>query len=98
MPVSACNLFSMGPDVVRHKLSVLREHCEAEGTDYDGIHKTMLYAGTALMTGDHDGFLKEMAAYAELGIEEVQAMPWTPDPLAFVEGLAANVVAPLRDL
>jgi F420-dependent oxidoreductase-like protein len=37
----ACNLFP-GPDL-EHKLEVLREHCESEGTDYDAIEKTVLY-------------------------------------------------------
>ncbi|MGA8014648.1 MAG: LLM class F420-dependent oxidoreductase, partial [Candidatus Dormiibacterota bacterium] len=37
----ACNLFP-GPDLER-KLQVLRDHCEAEGRDYDEIEKTVLY-------------------------------------------------------
>jgi F420-dependent oxidoreductase-like protein len=94
----ACNLFSVGHDFVAHKLNVLRNHCEAEGTDYDAIRKTMLYAGPALVTGDYDGFLQEMAGYAELGIEEVQAMPWVPDPLAFTDGLIEGVLPGLGEL
>ncbi len=94
----ACNLFSAGHDVVAHKLDVLRQHCEAEGADYDAIRKTMLYAGNTLATGEYDEFLEDMAGYAELGIEEVQAMPWTPDPLAFVDGLVENALPGLRTL
>jgi F420-dependent oxidoreductase-like protein len=37
----ACNLFG-DPDGVRHKLAVLREHCEAEGRDPDAIEVTHL--------------------------------------------------------
>jgi F420-dependent oxidoreductase-like protein len=37
----ACNLFP-GPDLA-HKLDVLREHCEAEGRDYDEIEKTCYF-------------------------------------------------------
>ena len=91
----ACNLFSAGHEVVAHKLDVLRGHCENEGTDYGAISKTMLYAGDALATGDYEVFLKDMAGYAELGITEVQVMPWVPDPLAFVDGLVENVVEEL---
>ena len=29
---------------MKHKLSVLRGHCETAGTDYDGIRKTMITA------------------------------------------------------
>jgi F420-dependent oxidoreductase-like protein len=38
----ACNIFDAGPDVVRHKLDVLRRHCEAEGRPYSAIEKTTL--------------------------------------------------------
>lgn len=39
----ACNLFArMGDEVLRHKLDVLRGHCEAEGRPYEEIEKTSL--------------------------------------------------------
>jgi F420-dependent oxidoreductase-like protein len=94
----ACNLFSAGHEIVAGKLEALQRHCEAEGTDYDAIRKTMLYAGNDVATGDHDVFLKDMAGYAELGIEEVQIMPWTPDPVGFVDGLIENVVRELAEV
>jgi F420-dependent oxidoreductase-like protein len=37
----ACNLFQTPQ--VRHKLDVLKQHCEAVGRDYDEIEKTVLY-------------------------------------------------------
>jgi F420-dependent oxidoreductase-like protein len=36
----ACNIDPV-PDVVRHKLGVLREHCEAAGRNYDDITKSV---------------------------------------------------------
>jgi F420-dependent oxidoreductase-like protein len=38
----ACNLFSADLETVRHKLEVLRGHCEAEGRRYSAIEKTTL--------------------------------------------------------
>lgn len=39
----ACNLFArMGDDVLQHKLTTLREHCEAVGRPYEQIEKTVL--------------------------------------------------------
>lgn len=39
----ACNLFAYGgPDVLRHKLSVLRRHCEDVGRDYEEVERTAL--------------------------------------------------------
>ena len=38
----ACNLFAnLGTETLRHKLEVLRRHCEAEGRDYDAIEKSV---------------------------------------------------------
>jgi F420-dependent oxidoreductase-like protein len=39
----ACNLFMrLGDDVLRHKLDILRGHCDAEGRPYEEIEKTSL--------------------------------------------------------
>jgi F420-dependent oxidoreductase-like protein len=39
----ACNLFGLATDdELRHKLDVLRQHCAAEGRDYNAIEKTVL--------------------------------------------------------
>lgn len=39
----ACNLFAFaGPEVLRHKLDVLRRHCDAVGRPYDEIERTAL--------------------------------------------------------
>ena len=37
----ACNIFGR-PELLRHKLPILRAHCEAVGRDYDEIEKTTL--------------------------------------------------------
>jgi F420-dependent oxidoreductase-like protein len=45
----ACNLFVYGgPDLIRHKLDVLRGHCEDVGRDYEEIERTGL--GTAYLS------------------------------------------------
>ncbi|MBT0772858.1 LLM class F420-dependent oxidoreductase [Kineosporia sp. J2-2] len=97
----ACNLFG-GPDDeslagVKHKLGVLREHCERLGTDYDAIEKTMAYQGDAL--GDVDAFLTQMGRYKELGIDLVTLMP-TPyqNPVPWATGLVEQVVPRLNEV
>lgn len=94
----ACNLFVQTPEDAIHKLSVLRNHCENEGTDYDRIHKTMLYMGGALFSADYDGFVEEMAGFSQAGIEGVFVMPIGPDPVALTEQLATHVVPRLAEL
>ncbi|MDQ3410750.1 MAG: LLM class F420-dependent oxidoreductase [Chloroflexota bacterium] len=44
----ACNLFAMDLAEVRHKLEVLRQHCETEGRPYDAIEKSTLGPAVAL--------------------------------------------------
>ncbi len=40
---NACNLFArLGPDALRHKLDVLKAHCESVGRPYEEIEKTVL--------------------------------------------------------
>ena len=54
----ACNLFfRMGDDVVRHKLDVLRGHCDAEGRPYEEIEKTCLNHFGGVVRGGGQGMI-----------------------------------------
>jgi F420-dependent oxidoreductase-like protein len=92
----ASNLFAAGPDVVGRKLAVLRSHCEAEGTDYEAIDKTILDGG-ADPTEDPDGFLKEMGEYAALGVGLVSLIP-RGDPERWMTRMCEDVVPRLREV
>jgi alkanesulfonate monooxygenase SsuD/methylene tetrahydromethanopterin reductase-like flavin-dependent oxidoreductase (luciferase family) len=73
----ACNLFArLGDDTLRHKLDVLRQHCEAAGRAYEAIEKTAL--ATLRITRDgHDQTttptqaLERLAELAALGFDQV---------------------------
>jgi alkanesulfonate monooxygenase SsuD/methylene tetrahydromethanopterin reductase-like flavin-dependent oxidoreductase (luciferase family) len=91
----ACNVFGSSPVDVAAKLDVLRAHCEAEGRDYDTIAKTVLVTRPVL--ADVDAWLRDVAAYAELGVTEVGSMP-DRDPVEFAELLAAQVLPRLADI
>ncbi|PSL57283.1 F420-dependent oxidoreductase-like protein [Saccharothrix carnea] len=67
----ASNLLVPSPDVVPHKLDVLRRHCDDLGRDYDGIRKTAVDLGPIPGEGDVDAFTKTLAGYAELGLDTV---------------------------
>jgi F420-dependent oxidoreductase-like protein len=94
----ACNLFVNTPEDAVHKLGVLRQHCENEGTDYDRIDKTFLYTGASVMSGDLDGFVNEMRGFAVAGIGGVFVMPIGPDPVGLAERLATEVVPKLAEV
>ena len=56
----ACNIFGGSPEEVRHKLDVLRGHCDDAGRDPDTIEKTMIMQGDP--TEDPDAFLSDDGA------------------------------------
>jgi alkanesulfonate monooxygenase SsuD/methylene tetrahydromethanopterin reductase-like flavin-dependent oxidoreductase (luciferase family) len=69
----ACNLFSYGgSDLIRHKLDVLRGHCEDVGRDYEEIERTALgtanLAEGAMTAEDVINFCREMN---EAGIQHL---------------------------
>jgi len=93
----ACNLFANpqgGPAAIKAKLDVLKEHCEREGTDYERIRKSILW--TAPITPDAaggDAFADQMAAFAEIGVDEVHVMPYGGEPDVYIAGLGEHVVS-----
>lgn len=95
----ACNLFGGGQDgleVIAGKLAVLREHCEREGTDYDGIRKTITWASGSPDVDDQGGaaFAAALEPYAALGVSDVHIMPPPGgDVINYIAGLGENVVA-----
>jgi F420-dependent oxidoreductase-like protein len=91
----ACNVFGTTPADVAHKFDVLREHCAAEGRDYDSIEKTVLITRPAL--ADVEAFVSDAAEYAALGAVEVQTMP-DRNPVEFAEQLAEQVAPRIAKL
>ncbi|PGH46429.1 LLM class F420-dependent oxidoreductase [Micromonospora sp. WMMA1996] len=91
----ACNLFGTGREDVARKLDVLRAHCAAEGRDYDTVEKTVVVTRPPL--DDVDAFLADVAAYAELGVTEVQTMP-DRHPVEFTRRLADEVLPKLATI
>ncbi|MFI7219587.1 LLM class F420-dependent oxidoreductase [Micromonospora maritima] len=91
----ACNLFGTGREDVARKLDVLRAHCAAEGRDYDTVEKTVLVTRPPL--DDVDAFLADVAAYARLGVTEVQTMP-DRHPVEFTRRLADEVLPRLATI
>jgi len=71
----ACNI---GGDIanVRHKLEVLREHCEAVGRDYDSILKTMEFYAVLGDAQEVDRVVRDTAR--RTGTDEAFVRSWHP--------------------
>jgi F420-dependent oxidoreductase-like protein len=66
----ACNL-RPGPEIKR-KLEVLRQHCEAEGRDYDAIEKTCMFAFDVGEDGSKVGeLIGQLRWLASMGMQTV---------------------------
>jgi F420-dependent oxidoreductase-like protein len=96
----ACNLFGDPANAsgTVHKLEVLREHCQNEGTSYDRLRKTITCMAPADPAADGATFVEQMRAFADIGIDEVHVMPPSNDPAAFVRALGEHVVPGLSSL
>lgn len=91
-----CNIFGESNDVVAHKLGVLRGHCDTLGTDYDAIEKSVIVMADPV--GDPDGFLRDMEAYAALGVDTVCTGPGEhdTDPVAWTTTVCESVLPRLE--
>jgi F420-dependent oxidoreductase-like protein len=69
----ACNL-RPGPEIPQ-KLEVLRQHCEAEGRDYDAIEKTCMFAFDVGEDGSKVGeLIGQLRWLASMGIQTVMGV------------------------
>jgi alkanesulfonate monooxygenase SsuD/methylene tetrahydromethanopterin reductase-like flavin-dependent oxidoreductase (luciferase family) len=84
----ACNLTdSFDPDFYRHKLEVLRGHCDVVGRDYDELLKTASFTVSA---GDEVDF----EALAAAGIEYVIVYLDPPTDLNVLQAFAKRCLTP----
>jgi F420-dependent oxidoreductase-like protein len=93
----ACNLFA-GPGLGR-KLEVLREHCAAEGRDYDEIEKTCYFIFDVGERGERAAEVTDqLASLAEMGFGMAigaVARVWDRTPLEIIGSTVIPAVAPL---
>jgi hypothetical protein len=94
----ACNLIAADPDVVKHKLEVLREHCDAVGRDPAEVQKTILARGPTDPLGAPEAFLQTMETYAGMGVDLVEIVPAGPDPAGFVGDVCEKLLPRLAEI
>nr|WP_202889923.1 LLM class F420-dependent oxidoreductase [Actinopolymorpha rutila] len=99
----ACNLFDIpdGEAIRKHKLAVLREHCEGEGRDYDEIEKTIAMSVAISRDGRDDTdsparVLERLAELAASGMDHAIVAPpgpWDEESLHLLGELVPDIEA-----
>jgi len=98
----ACNIFG-GADNIRHKLAVLREHCDIVGRDYGSIEKTNL-SGFDLAAQGGPGRLtpaqlvERMGSWAEAGSQHAIFSLVGVEDVRKLELIGRDVMPQVRDL
>ncbi len=94
----ACNFFG-DPATVRHKLDVLRQHCETEDRNYDEIEKTVLFVLNVGREGENTGQLVEqLGAFAEAGAQTVIGALIGVEHIAPIEVMGRDVIPQVAEL
>jgi F420-dependent oxidoreductase-like protein len=87
----ACNLF--GTPEVAHKLDVLREHCAAEGRDYDAIEKTVQVRYDLGENGERvEQTIEQLHELSELGFTQAHGALAQVGTLRPIELMAERVI------
>jgi F420-dependent oxidoreductase-like protein len=93
----ACNL-QPGPQIPK-KLEVLRQHCEAEGRDYNAIEKTCMFAFDVGEDGSKVGELIEQLRWlASMGIQTVLGVIPHVYQITPLEIIGREVIPAVADL
>jgi alkanesulfonate monooxygenase SsuD/methylene tetrahydromethanopterin reductase-like flavin-dependent oxidoreductase (luciferase family) len=93
----ATNLFAGPVEDLRHKLDVLRRHCDDLGRDYDEIAKTVV--GTLVRPlDDLDAWLALMEEYAAIGVSQMWVGPDAADPVGWTEQMCDKVLPRLETI
>ena len=92
----ACNIFGP-PEVVAHKVGVLRRHCDTVGRDPAGIEVTAML-GTVAPGADADAVVRQAESFAEVGVSTVMVGAVGDDPARWLEETIAPAIPRLREV
>jgi alkanesulfonate monooxygenase len=94
----ACNLFAgSGTGEIRHKLDILRRHCDDLGRDYNTIERTALgQLGRGRQAAPN--LIAACRSLAQAGIQHYIVSLMTPDDMSLLEMIGREVVPAIADL
>jgi F420-dependent oxidoreductase-like protein len=92
------NSTTQEPDLLAHKVDVLKRHCDTLGRDPSEIRMTV--GAFVDPFGDLDAFLKTIERYADLGVELINMgpHPGDADPVGFIRRLGDELIPRLDQI
>jgi F420-dependent oxidoreductase-like protein len=94
----ACNVFG-NAQMLRHKLSILRKHCESVGRDYEEIEKTVYYPMDVGEDGSRvNQVVEDLGSLAEAGADAALGVLVRAQDIRPIEIVADKVIAQIKDL
>jgi probable F420-dependent oxidoreductase, Rv1855c family len=95
----ACNIFAQSPEFVKHKLDVLREHCEREGRNYNDIEKTVLTVMAPGPNGENAAHIvDQFGKLAEIGVQTAIGAVVGCENLTPLEAMGRDVIPQVAKL
>jgi F420-dependent oxidoreductase-like protein len=89
----------IGPDGLRKKYEILREHCNREGRNYDDIERTVLWIMNPGPNGENTGELVEQfGRMAEAGAQTIIGSVGGVDSIKPLEAIGRDVIPQLAKL
>jgi F420-dependent oxidoreductase-like protein len=89
----------IGPDGIRKKYEILREHCEREGRNYDDIERTVLWMMNPGPNGENTGDLVEQfGRMAEAGVQTMIGSVAAVDSIKPLEAIGKDVIPQVAKL
>jgi F420-dependent oxidoreductase-like protein len=89
----------IGPDGLRKKYEILREHCEREGRNYDEIERTVLWIMNPGPNGENTGeIVEQFGRMAEAGVQTMIGSVGGVDSITPLESIGRDVIPQVAKL
>jgi F420-dependent oxidoreductase-like protein len=94
----ACNIYGDSPAGVAHKFSVLREHCDAVGRNYDEIEKTIIRPMGFGEGSTPDQLVQTLGEFADVGVQTVLGALLGVEQMTPIETVGRDVIPQIKNL
>jgi F420-dependent oxidoreductase-like protein len=89
----------IGPDGLRKKYEILREHCQREGRNYDEIERTVLWIMNPGPNGENSGdMVEQFGRMAEAGAQTIIGSVGGVDSIKPLEAIGRDVIPQVAKL